>query len=134
MPLNNPDQMSSTTVGSSLRIWPADGGIETKEVAAVSGAPLLPLLTPMAYNTSTGIWVVWTNGGANGTGTIKGFLARELQTHATNTALASMLTAGQVHFDDIPVPAGETEGNLITALQSGPRESNLLIKGLADVR
>lgn len=106
-----------------------------KTIAAIGAAPTLTRLMPMAYNTSTNKWVVWTNGGANGTGTILAFIwPDEVPTDAANDTLAVMLLAGELHFDDIPVPSGETSANLKTALRSGPRTVDFTIRGLDQVR
>lgn len=123
---------SVTSIPATLRMWPTT--ITPKSVAAISGGPLLARALPMAFNTSTGLWVVWTNGGANGTGTVAGFLAEPHQSHATDETLAPMMLRGKIHVDDIPVPSGETANNLKTALRSGPRGLGLDIMGLDAVR
>lgn len=124
---------SSASRDSSLRVFPKS--IAPKTLAAAAGGPTLPALTPLAFNTSTNKWVVWTNGGSNGTGTISGFLWPDAVTlDATDDTLAQVLMAGDVHYEDIPVPSGETLANLKTALRSGPRALGLMIKGLDNVR
>lgn len=122
---------SVTSIASTLRMWPET--IHPKEIAAISGAPLLARGLPMAFNTSTSKWVVWTSGGANGTGTVSGFLAEPHQSNATDETLAPMMMRGKIHFDDIPVPSGETSANLKTSLRSGPRGLGIDIDGLDQV-
>lgn len=128
---NNELVGTPTTFPATLRMWPTVA--QPKTVAGVSGAPLLARALPMAFNTSTNKWVVWTSGGANGTGTVSGFLMDPVQTHATDDSLAQMMLGGEIHFDDIPVPSGETSANLKTSLRSGPRGLGLTIVGLDQV-
>lgn len=107
--------------------------VQPKTLATGSGT--IYRLTPMAYNTSTNKWVVWTNGGSNGTGTVSGFLwPDEVTLDGSDDVLANIMLRGRVHFDDIVVPSGETEANLKTALRSGPRALGLTIEGLSQVR
>lgn len=117
-------------IGPNLRVDAKT--ILPKTLAAEAGAALLPVLTPMAFNTSTNQWVVWTNAGVNGTGTISGFLwPDEAQLDASDEVLAQMLMEGKVHHDDVPVPSGETQGNLTTALKDVTlREKGIYIVGI----
>ena len=103
-----------------------------KTLSNVAGGPTLPVLTPMAFNTSTNKWVVWTNGGLNGAGTISGFLWPDQSVlDATNDVVAQMLMEGRVHHDDVPVPSGETQGNLTTALKGVTlRQKGIYIVGI----
>lgn len=106
--------------------------------ANVGAAPLYPVLTPVAYDTSVDKWKVWANGGANGIGTIRGFVWPDpVQTHATGEVIGNILFAGRVNRDDIPVPAGETQNNLDAALVAGApslRENGIIVEGLVTVR
>ncbi len=91
-------------------------------------------------------WVVWTNGAA-----INGFLyfqgggtkKKRIDTTATPDTLLEgieledtgggevhgvVMTHGQIHVDDVVLPAGEVQGNLDTALQA-LLGSNLHIQG-----
>ena len=100
-----------------------------------SGSGTLERLTPVAYNTSTNKWTVWTNGGANGTGTIRGFVWPDaVELDSSDDVLGNVMLAGRVHYDDIVLPYGETESNLQAALRSGPRELGLTIESLDQVR
>lgn len=129
MALQTNEKVSSvTSIPATKRVWPTV--IQPKTLAAVSGAPTLAILTPLAFNTSTGFWVVWTSGGANGTGSIAGFLNEETVTSATLETLVNVILGGEIHYEDIPVPSGETLANLKTALRSGPRTLGLTITGL----
>jgi len=122
---------AATTRGPSLRVIPIS--IHPKTLANVAAAPLYPTLTPMAFNTATGFWVVWATGGANGTGSIGGFLAEPTQTDAVGEVLANMLMEAKIHAGDIPTPAGQTLANLRIALRVGMRALGFDISGLDDV-
>ena len=88
-------------VGGGLRVVPSS--IQPKKFAAVAGAPTLPGLTPVAYNTSTNLWVLWDDGGSNGTDIIKGFVGLEgVALDASNEVLGNVILGGRIHADDIP--------------------------------
>ena len=127
MALNANEQFASTSVDAKLRVEALT--IQPKKFAAGSGT--LAQLTPVAFNTSTNQWVVWATGGANGTGTISGFVwADEITLNASDEVLGNVLLQGKVHYDDIVVTGG-TEGQLQTALRvAGLREKGIIIQGL----
>ncbi len=107
--------------------------IQPKTFAAGTGT--LAKLTPVVYNTSTNQWTVWANGGANGTGTIKGFVWPDPITLVSDKeVIGNVLIEGKIHFDDIALPTGQTAANLKTACRSGPRDLGLFIQGLDQVR
>lgn len=109
--------------------------IEVKTLANAAGGPTLPVGTPLAFNTSTNKWVVWTNGGANGTGTISGFLwPDDITLDATDDVLAPVMLMGRVSHDDVPVPSGETQNNLTAALKAASlREKGIIVTGVDGV-
>ena len=108
---------------------------QPKTFASVGAAPLYKRMMPVAFDTVANKWKIWASGGANGTGTIKGFIYQpELQIDAANDVLGIVLIRGTVHYDDIVLPAGETAPNLKTALRSGLRELGIDIQGLDQVR
>lgn len=121
---------SVTSIPATTRTIPRS--IHPKTLAAVGAAPLYAVLTPMAYNTSTNKWVIWANGGANGTGTIGGFLNEPAQTDASNDVIANMVMSGQIHVDDVPVPSGQTLANLKIALADGMRSRGFDIVGMIE--
>lgn len=125
---------SVTSIGATGRFWPTS--TLPKVIAPIAGAPLLARYLPMAYNTSTNKWVPWTSGGANGTGTIKGFLATPHQSHATDDTLCAMHLSGEFHFADIPIPTGEdgTGATLKTAMRGNMRGIGFTVQGLTDER
>jgi len=120
-----------TSVPGSLRVWPEH--IHPKTLAAVAGPPTYAKLSPMAFNTVTGFWVIWASGGADGTGTIGGFLDEATLLSATGETLANMIMAGQIDYRDIPLPTGQTQPNLLAALVVGMRAKGFDIVGVAGV-
>lgn len=100
-----------------------------------TGSVTLPALTPVAYNTSSGKWVVWTNSGSNGTGTISGFVWPDaVVLSSSGDVLGNVMLEGKINFNDIALPSGQNLSDLKTACQSGPRALGLIIEGLPNVR
>lgn len=126
------EQFAATDpISRGLRVEPKT--IQPKTFATGSGT--LAALTPVAYNTSTNKWVVWTNGGSNGTGTVSGFIFPDAVTlNASKEVIGQVLIQGKIHYSDIVLPENEVEANLKTALRSGPRGLGLIIQGLDLVR
>ncbi len=48
--------------------------------------------------------------------------------------MGQVVLAGRIHYDDIVLPAGESQNTLDAALQDGPRDKGLFIYGLEGVR
>lgn len=71
---------------------------------------------------------------AYGTSVIAGFLWPDEVVLATGEVLGQVMLAGEIHYDDIPLPSGETEADLKAALRSGPRALGIYIQGLTEVR
>lgn len=129
MALETNELFSSASRSNDGRIIPRRALVKT--LAAVSGAPELGVGFPLAYNTSTKKLVPWTNGGANGTGVVNCILYVKKQTSATDDVQVVVMTEGEVHYDAILLPSGESQANLKAALQAFATRSNLLvIKGL----
>lgn len=100
-----------------------------------TGSGTLTPLTPVTFNTSTSKWVVWANGGANGTGTIKGFVwPNPVVLSGTGDVLGQVVTSGQINFGDVVLPGGETLANLKIACRDGLRQIGIDMEGLDNVR
>lgn len=132
MALDPNEGFASNSVDPKLRVDALT--IQPKKFASGSGT--FAELTPVAFNTSSNMWVVWTSGGSDGTGTIKGFVwPDQVVLDGSNEVLGNVLLQGKVHYDDIPVPAGETQNDLDTALRTGGlREAGIIIQGLTQFR
>lgn len=128
----NPNEQfaSAAGKGSALRCFPQD----ILPVTFAAGSGTLAPLRAVAFNTSSNKWVPWTNGGANGAGTIKGFVWPDaVVLDSDEEIIGQVLIQGEIHFDDIPV-AGGTLAELKTACRSGPRDLGIIITGLDQVR
>lgn len=122
---------SANGKGSGLRCFPTS--VQPKSFAA--GATALAPLTPVAFNTSTGFWVPYASGGANGTGTISGFVWPDAAPrHATDETTANVALGGRIHLDDIPIISGYTLAQLKASLITDARTRGFIIEGLADFR
>lgn len=106
-----------TTVDPTPQIRAYDNGWARVTFASPAADIEYKVATPVARNSSTGHWVVWTNGGANDTGVIRGFVYRD-SVNAVNgyETIGVVMIAGEVLATDVVLPAGETQGNLDTAL------------------
>ncbi len=115
--------------------------VKPKKCAAGAGDDAtspLPALTPMAQNSSPGVWGPWDANGANDTDAVKGFLAEEHQLDGTDETMANMIMRGDLHYADIlaaVVERGvEVEADLLTELRTvALRELGLDISGLSGV-
>jgi hypothetical protein len=129
-----------------LRLQPDEGGIMPKTFAEVAGGAVYAHGTPVAQDTTTGLWVAFTQGGSNGTNSISGFVFEPIEGLTVNDTgdgevIANVLLAGRVHRDDVnttairaTLPAATSEAQLDTALKSVVlRERNIVVEGLPGV-
>jgi len=117
--------------GSGLRFFPSS--VQPKTFAGGTGT--IAKGTPLAYNTSTNLWVVFDADGANGTDTIKGFLWPDDHTLVSGSeTISNVMLTGRVHIDDIPVVTGYTLAELKTALQTTARGNGIIVEGLENFR
>lgn len=110
--------------------------VRTISLASDATTPTLSRLTPLAFNTSTNLWVVWDQDGDNGTNVIGAFLwPDEATLHATGEVLAPAMFAGEIYFDDIPIVSDNySEAQLRTALRTGARPKGFNIQGITQFR
>ena len=72
---------------------------------------------------------------SNGANQIKGFVwPNPVQLVSGSEVQGNVLLAGKLHYDDIPLPAGETQSVLDAALQTNCRSLGLIVQGLGKVR
>jgi hypothetical protein len=106
-----------------------------KTFAADAGAAELAVGTPVAFDSVAKQWAVWSAAGSNGLDDIRGFVyPKAIQLDASKEVLGTVMVAGEIEYEDIVLPTGETAANLKAALRSGPRERGLWIRGLGEVR
>ena len=142
MTLGTNELYSENSRGDQLRMFPHDHGVMPKNFSAVSGGASLVQGVPVAYNSSTGRWGVWTQGGSNGTSVLAGFLMEDVTLNDSGSddteVIAQVLLLGVVHRDDINTAAiralcggSPSEANLDAAmLADAVREKGLIIEGL----
>jgi len=98
-----------------------------------SGTDTLEVGTPVAYNTSSGGYVEWATGGANGTDTIQGLVNPEaVVVTDAGEVNGVVMFKGEAHRGDI-ASAGGTSAQLDTALET-VMTLGLIIHALADIR
>jgi len=130
---NTPDMWDSDDLTAYPRILPKH--VREVTLAAVTGAPTYTVGTPLAVDSVSGEFVIWSAGGTNDNDKIKAFLyPRDVDTHATNASLVVVLEAGDIHYDDIELPTGESAADLMAALKHEElRMRGLRIKGLSGI-
>jgi hypothetical protein len=126
MALATNELFDSNDQESSIRVKPYENGLHNRTFANVAAAPTYEPGTPVYVDSATGFRKVWTNGQ-----NIAGFVFPEaVVIDATGEVQGVVLERGRIHYDDIVLPAGETQNNLDAALKSGPREMGLDIEAL----
>ena len=118
---------SDVGAGSGIRIFPES--VQPKSFAAGSGT--LARGTPVTYNTSTNFWSVFQNGGANGTGTIQGFVADDITLNASDEVTGNVMLTGRIHLSDIPIVSGYNLAQLRTAIVASlVRSKGIIVEGM----
>jgi len=108
---------------------------QPKTIGPIAGAPTLEVGFPMAYDDAEKKWVPWTASGTSNTNIIKGFVYPvDVDTSATKDVLGIIMLKGEIHYDDIIIPTGESEADLKEALRDGPLARGLIVRGLTEVR
>ncbi len=144
MALGSNELFSDASRGAHPRLEALRTKVVHVEDNAGSVAVVLPIGTPLAFDTSSGQWCVYEDGGANGRGTIRGFVYGVAQSDdETDDVLMVVLYRGRVHRDDVNTTAiravlggagGTSEGELDTALKAVTlRYKGIDVVGLAGV-
>lgn len=110
--------VSETSYGRVAKFWGNASVAQLK--AGVTGTPLLPVLTPLIYQSGTADYDVWEDGEQLDAFLVSGSDGENgHQTHATNeTLIVVSLGAFEVDYADIPVPTtnSQTQAALKTAI------------------
>ena len=144
MALGSNELFSSASRGAHPRLEALATRVVHLEDNAGSAPVELPIGTPLAFDTSTSQWCVYEDAGANGRGTIRGFLyGVEQSDDETDDVLVVVLYRGRVHRDDVNTAAiravlggagGTSEAELDIALKvRGLRDMGIDVVGLAGV-
>lgn len=108
----NPNDLypAEVTRGTQLRVQPAEGpgALVVKQFAANGAAPILKAGTAVYADISTGFWAKTVPGGAAYTlppaavETVQGIVwPTDIQLHATNEVLGTVMLRGSAHVDDV---------------------------------
>lgn len=104
-------------------------------VGADVAVPTLAVGIPLAYDDGNDEWVVWSALGTGNVDVIRGFLyPDEVTLDAAGEKIVQCMVKGEIHYDDIVKPDGETWGDLKEALRDGCLARGLVIRGLTKVR
>ena len=104
---------SVTTQTPNLRFVPYEDGIRPGTMSTVATGPSFAHGTPLTKSGDE--WIPWVDAAV-----IDGLLWAQLEPHvssATDETHIQVFRRGRVHHDDVPVPAGQTQGALTTALK-----------------
>lgn len=152
MALETNELYQSTNVPPRKRIQPSDGPGAVKactfDEAGSGVATVLPVGTPVCFNTSTNFWVPYSNaavGAANGVGVIRGFVYPHPITLPANASgdqtTGQVLFDGQVHYADVKstleseISPAVAVTNLDAALRGSElREKGIDVQGLTQLR
>lgn len=128
----NPNELVSSASGPSEGRTVAHR-VRPKEFASGSGT--LAKNAPVAFNTSTLKWVPWVSGGANGAGTIKGFVWPDaIVLDADEEVLGHVMLEGLIHSDDVKAATSESDSNVEAMLRADCRALGIHVEGLTQVR
>lgn len=128
------DLKTTNTVGALKRI--KSDLNEPKTFAANGAASTLeiPAGAPVAFNTSTNLWVPWVHSGTNGTNIIKGIAWPNAITIAASgggETVGSVMMRGEAHYEDLDLAAtASVLANLVTSLQEGGDSAGLRTLGI----
>lgn len=102
---------------------------ERVKMAAIAGAPTLPVAYPIQASGTAGVYEPWQDGSE-----IVAFIAHEPQTaSATGERLMVVMLMGEIHYEDVVLPAGATQGALETALRSAElRQRGIIVREITD--
>lgn len=109
------------------RVWPKQQAVKTIETDGAGAT--FAALTPLTYTDADDEWTIWVD---EDTAKVDGFLVNETTLDDTGEVLAEVILECEIHVDDIPVPAGETESILLAALRTkATRDGGIFVKGLS---
>lgn len=102
---------------------------ERVKVAAIAGAPELPVGYPLQESATLGTYEPWQDGSE-----IAAITAHEPQaTSAAGECLVVVMIRGEIHFEDVELPAGATQGALDTALRSAElNKRGIIVREITD--
>lgn len=140
MALETNELLTSVDRLSYPRIQPYTGGVRSKKLAGIVSAAgtVLPVGTPMCYDTATANFKPYALGAANGGDAIRAFVYPNEITLADVTGaeevLGNLMFRGEIHAADVALPTGQLQASLDAALLDPTiRDHGLDIQALPDV-
>src|SRR5690554_6946667 len=108
--------VSVTSWGKKVKF---SGNSSPAKLKAVAGDPFLPVLTPLTFDTTTQDYWVWVDGGQLDAFLVSGSDGENGHQSSSTGETLIVVSLGQfeVAYEDIPVPAGQTQSALLTAVQ-----------------
>lgn len=91
--------------------------------------------TPVAYDEAAYNWKPWSAAGTGDVDEIKGFIYPDtVQLDGSGEVLAQVMVKGEIHYEDIVRPDGESAADLREALRTQCMARGLMVRGLTEVR
>jgi hypothetical protein len=91
--------------------------------------------TPMAYDEAAYNWKPWSAAGTGDVDEIKAFVyPSPVQLDGSEEVLAQLMVKGEIHYEDVVRPDGESAADLREALRTQCMARGLIVRGLTDVR
>lgn len=110
------------------RVLPCTFGTDAAETELAVG-------TPVAFDEANFVWVAWSASGTGDVDEIKGFIYPDaLQLSATGEVIGQVMVEGDIHYDDIVLPDGESATDLREALRTDCLARGLVVRGLSKIR
>lgn len=138
----NPNDLypAETTSGAQIRVQPAEGpgALVVKQFAANGAAPILPAGCPVYADSTTGFWAkivpagTTTYAAATAIEQVMGIVwPKDIQLHATNEVLGTVMLRGSAHIDDVATAFGGSTANFLTACRNpSTRFRGIFLEGL----
>jgi len=140
MALETNELLTSVDRTSYPRIQPYTGGVRSKKLAGIVAAAgtVLPVGTPMAFDSVTGNFKPYALGAFNGGDAIRAFVYPNEITLAdpagVEEVLGNLMFRGEIHYSDVALPLGQLQASLDAALLDPTlRDHGLDVQGLPDV-
>ncbi len=98
-------------------------------------APTLAVGTPVAFDEDNLVWKPWSAAGTGNVDEIRGFVYPDaIALDAAGEVLGQVMVKGDIHFDDIAIPDGESVSDLRDAVRSQCLSRDLVVRGVSQVR
>lgn len=129
----SPEEVTVTETGGGIDA--ANGFVTIEFTGSMGNRALTVTADQTGISSGSDFTLSELQAGVTGPGEVRGFVwPDEIVLDSDEQVLGQVMLAGRVHYDDLVLPAGETESVFKTALRDGPRALGLIIEGLDAVR